>query len=162
MSPTHTIEQRRSEVPRRIDAALALLRLVVGSVFVAHGAQKLFGLGLPAITGGLEQMGVPYAHVAAPLVAILEFFGGIALVLGLLTRVVALGLTINMVTALVLVHLPNGFFLPNGIEFVLTLAAASVALMFAGAGAYSIDALMRQRRHVTHTAPPPEYVPRPT
>lgn len=66
--------------------------------------------------------------------------------LGLFTRVAGLGLAAVMLGALVIVHLPAGFFLPNGIEFVLTLLAAAGALALTGPGAYSLDALFRGRR----------------
>ncbi|MGH7713192.1 MAG: DoxX family protein [Gemmatimonadaceae bacterium] len=139
---------------KRIDAALAILRLVVGTVFIVHGAQKLFIWGLPQTVSGFTQMGVPLPNVVAPLVAVLELFGGVLLIAGLLTRLVALGLTIDMLSALFLVHLPNGFFVPNGIEFVLTLAAANAAFVLSGAGAFSLDAVLAHRRHGRHTTPP--------
>jgi putative oxidoreductase len=138
----------------RIQTGLTLLRAAVGAIFIAHGAQKLFVFGLDGVAGAFGQMGVPFAEVAGPLVALLEFFGGIALVLGLLTRWAALGLTINMLGAMVLVHAPNGFFLPNGIEFTLLLGSASLALAIMGAGELSVDAwLAHRRQHLPHTAP---------
>ena len=138
----------------RIQTGLTLLRAAVGAVFIAHGAQKLFVFGLDGVAGAFGQMGVPFAEVTGPLVALLEFFGGIALVLGLLTRWAALGLTINMLGAMVLVHAPNGFFLPNGIEFALLLGSASLALAIMGAGELSVDAWLARRRHqVLRTAP---------
>jgi len=150
-----------NHVARRIDAALVVLRLVTGIVFIAHGAQKLFTMGLPAITGGFQQMDIPYPEIVAPLVAILEFFGGIALVLGAVTRIVAFGLAVDMIGALFFVHLTNGLFLPNGFEFVLVLMGVCVALVMTGAGAYSVDALMTQR-YRSHRVPPPTYAARAT
>ena len=138
----------------RIQTGLTLLRAAVGAIFIAHGAQKLFVFGLDGVAGAFGQMGVPFAEVTGPLVALLEFFGGIALVLGLLTRLAAVGLAINMVGAIVLVHAPNGFFLPNGIEFALLLGSASLALAIMGAGELSVDAWLTHRRHqVLRTAP---------
>jgi putative oxidoreductase len=131
---------------RRLDAALAILRLVVGVVFIAHGAQKLFVFGLAGVTGAFTQMGVPIPAVTGPLVAFVEFFGGIALVVGLLTRLAALGLAINMLGAILLVKLRGGFFSPNGIEFELTLLAGALALALAGAGDFSIDRAIATRR----------------
>ncbi|HEX2090814.1 MAG TPA: DoxX family protein [Longimicrobiaceae bacterium] len=131
---------------RNLDLGLAILRIVAGVVFLAHGAQKLFVFGLAGVTGGFQGMGVPMPSVTAPLVSAVEFLGGIALILGLLTRLAAVGLAINMLGAILLVHLAAGFFLPNGYEFALTLCAASVALALTGPGAFSLDAAIGRRR----------------
>ena len=131
---------------RRLDLALVILRLAVGAVFIAHGGQKLFVYGLDGVTGAFAQMGVPLPGLVGPAVALLEFFGGIALVVGLLTRVAALGLAATMVGAIALVHAPAGFFLPNGAEFALSLLAATVTLALAGAGGFAVDAALASRR----------------
>ena len=128
------------------DLGLATIRAIVGLVFAVHGAQKLFVFGFAGVTGAFTQMGIPMAAVAGPAVALLEFFGGIALIVGLLTRFAGLGLAINMLGAILFVHAKAGFFAPNGIEFVLTLLAGAAALAVAGAGRYSIDALIVSRR----------------
>lgn len=130
-----------------LDVGLALLRVIAGVVFTAHGAQKLFSFGLSGVIGAFGQMGVPLAGVVGPAVAILEFVGGIALIAGLLTRPVALGLGLVMLGALFTVHLPGGFFLPNGIEFVLTLFGAATLFTLVGGGEYSVDAVLA-KRHV--------------
>ena len=125
--------------PQRMALGLTILRIVVGIVFIAHGAQKLFVFGIGGVTAGFAQMHIPLPMIAAPGVAILEFVGGIALAIGLFTRVVALLLAIEMVGAILFVHGRNGFFLPMGFEFALTLLGACVALVVAGAGEYSVD-----------------------
>jgi putative oxidoreductase len=130
----------------RVDTALAVLRVVIGAIFIAHGAQKLFVFGLAGITGGFAQMGVPLPAVTAPVVSVLEFFGGLALLLGLQTRVVAIGLALDMLGAILFVHLKGGFFAPKGIEFPLSLFGCAIALALAGAGYYSLDRVLAERR----------------
>ncbi len=133
-------------VPTRVDLGLLILRVVAGITFAMHGGQKLFVFGLGGITGGFTQMGVPLPTITAPLVTFLELFGGIALVVGLLARLAGLGLACDMLGALLLVHLKNGFFLPQGYEFVLLLLACALAIAAAGAGRYSLDATIAARR----------------
>jgi putative oxidoreductase len=132
--------------PRQLDAGLTMLRAVTGTIFVAHGAQKLFVYGLDGVAGGFAQMGVPFPSVMGPLVGFIELFGGLALIAGLLTRLAGAGLTAVMLGAMVMVHIPNGFFMPNGYEFVLILAASATTLAITGAGRNSIDALLARRR----------------
>ena len=133
---------------RRLDAGLAILRLALGIVFIVHGGQKLFVFGFGGVTGAFGQMGVPLPAITGPLVAILEFFGGIARILGLLTRLAALGLAIDMAVAILLVRMKGGFFFlsPKGFEFEFMLLAAALALALAGAGAFSIDHASAARR----------------
>lgn len=124
---------------------LTVLRVVIGVIFLAHGAQKFFEYGIPGTTGAFTQMGVPIANIAAPLVATVELVGGLALLLGVCSRPVAALLAIDMFAALFLVHLPAGFFLPNGYEFVLVLAAAAIALTLTGPGSFAVDNFLAER-----------------
>ena len=130
------------------DVALTILRVVLGVVFLAHGSQKMLGLfggyGFHATMGFFTHMGMPAA--VAFLIICTEFFGGLGLVVGLLTRIAALGIAGLMIGAIFMVHLPNGFFMNwagsqkgEGIEYHLLVLAMSAALLLRGGGAFSVD-----------------------
>jgi len=131
---------------RQHDLGLAILRVVTGVVFVAHGARQVFGVGFDGIAGAFGEMGVPLARLVAVLVVSLEVCGGLALIIGLLTRPAALALVAEMLGALLVLHPPVGFSLPNGYEFVLALLGAAAALAVSGAGRWSLDARIEARR----------------
>jgi len=130
-------------------AALAL-RIPIGITFFAHGAQKLFswfgGYGLEGTGQWMASIGLQPGYQLALMAGSAEFFGGIALLLGLLVRPVALLLSITMLVAIFSVHFSNGLFLSNnGYEFGLALLAASVSLLFSGAGKLSVDNILAKR-----------------
>ena len=125
---------------------IAILRILAGIVFVAHGSQKIFVFGFAGVGGAFAQMGVPMPAVMGPLIGLIELLGGVALIVGLFTRVAAILLACDMLGAIVLVHAAGGFFLPSGLEFVLMLFAAVMTLLFAGPGALSVDGVLAARR----------------
>ena len=129
---------------------IAILRVITGITFTAHGYQKVFVYGMAGVQDAFTKMGAPMPMITGPLIACLEFRGGIALVVGLLTRFAALGLVLDMLGAILIVRLANGFYLPKGYEFELMLFAASLALVFGGPGALSIDSLIAAKSTSTN------------
>ena len=121
----------------------AVLRLAIGAVFMAHGAQKLFGVwgggGLSGTTALFAHLGLTPAYPLALLAGLIEFGGGLLLLLGALTLFAALALVGLMAVAIWRVNFAAGFFLPNGYEFNLALIGALASLMLTGPGALSID-----------------------
>jgi putative oxidoreductase len=126
---------------------ISILRIAVGVVFLMHGYQKFFDIGIGGITQGFTHGGIPYPHVSAILASLAEFGGGILLILGLFTRLAAIPPAIVMIVAFATVHGKNGFFLgnPPGFEYVFTLFFALVALMLLGAGPIGLDRLIHKR-----------------
>src|SRR3954452_19580325 len=129
------------------DFALTIVRLVLGSVFFAHGAQKMFGwfggFGFHGTIGFFSQLGLPAAVTV--LVMVTETLGGLGLIFGFLTRIPALGIAVDMVGAILMVHLRNGFFMNwagnqkgEGFEYHLLAIAIAAALLLRAAGAYSV------------------------
>nr|WP_299245694.1 DoxX family protein [uncultured Halomonas sp.] len=120
------------------------LRVPAGIIFMAHGSQKLFGWfggnGLEGTAQWLASMGMEPSFLFALLAGGGEFFGGLALLLGLLVRPAGVVLSITMLVAIFAVHIGNGLFMSNnGYEFALALLAISVSLAISGAGKVSID-----------------------
>ena len=129
--------------------AALVLRVPVGMILAAHGAQKLFGwfggYGLEGTGQWLASIGLEPGYLMALLAGGAEFFGGLALVLGLLTRPAAVVAAFTMLVAIFAVHIGNGLFMANnGYEYALTLFAATVALAIQGAGRFSVDNLLQK------------------
>lgn len=139
----------KSVASTRAGYGLTVLRLIAGLTFAAHGAQKLFGwfggYGLAGVGQWMESIGLAPGYLMALLAGSAEFFGGLALIIGLLARPAAAVLALTMLVAIVSVHLANGFFMSNnGYEFALVLLAISLAVVLEGAGKLSLD------RHITN------------
>jgi putative oxidoreductase len=132
----------RSPSPRQVSLGLAALRLAVATIFIRHGAQKLFVFGFAGVTGAFTQMGVPMPGFTGPFIGLLEFFGGLALAAGFLTRLVALGFVFDMFGAIVFVLMKKGF---GGYELEFLLLMSSLALTLTGAGRYSVDSQLARR-----------------
>ena len=141
--------------------ATTILRVVLGGVFFAHGAQKMLGwfggYGFSGTMGFFTgSMHIPW--IFALLAIFAEFFGGIGLLLGFLTRAAAFGIAVNMLVAIATVHAQNGFFMNwagnqkgEGFEYHLLVLAITAYLIIRGAGAYSVDRLLDGVR--AHPAP---------
>jgi putative oxidoreductase len=129
-------------------AVPAILRLVLGVVFFAHGAQKILGwfggYGFSGTMGFFTHNGIPAVFAFLAIAA--EFFGGLGLLLGLLGRIAAFGIMCNMLVAIATVHAANGFFMNwsgnqkgEGFEYHLLVLAMTTAIMISGSGAFSVD-----------------------
>lgn len=120
------------------------LRIPVGIVFAAHGTQKLFGwfggYGLDGTSQFFASVGLTPGYLMALLAGGAEFFGGLALIVGLLVRPAAAALAFSMLVAIFAVHFSKGLFLDKGgYEYALALFAVSLSLLFSGAGRLSVD-----------------------
>ncbi|WP_431909408.1 DoxX family protein [Nonomuraea jabiensis] len=127
---------------------LLLARIAIGVIFLVHGYQKFATMGIAGTTKFFESAGIPLASVAAPAVAVLEVAGGLALILGAALPIAGTLLALDMVGAIVFVHGASGFSAgEGGYEFVLALAAASLAIGFTGGGALALDNVLARRRN---------------
>ena len=140
------------------DASLFVLRLAVGTTFIVHGYPKLFPSGTAGFAGFLQNLGFPIPGTFAWIVSIVEFFGGMAMILGLLVRYVGALMTIEMVVTSTKVKMAHGTGFVGargaGWELDFLLLAIALALLLAGAGAFSLDAvLLGGRRRATIPRP---------
>lgn len=122
---------------------IALLRVVVGVIFVMHGWQKL-SMGFHNVGQFLGSLGIPLPTLAAVVLTIIELLAGIALIVGVVTRYAAALLAIDMLVALITFHVKNGFFVPNGIEFPLLLLSANITSILSGAGALALSTFRKK------------------
>ena len=128
----------------RAGYGLTVLRVFVGIIFAAHGSQKLFGWfgggGLAGTAQWMESIGLAPGTLMALLSGGTEFFGGLALIIGLLARPAALGLSFTLLVVIFSVHIHNGLFMANnGYEFALALLGGTLAVLLEGAGKLSAD-----------------------
>ena len=128
----------------RAGYGLTVLRVFVGIIFAVHGSQKLFGWfgggGLAGTAQWMESIGLAPGTLMALLSGGTEFFGGLALIIGLLARPAALGLSFTLLVAIFSVHIHNGLFMANnGYEFALALLGGTLAVLLEGAGKLSAD-----------------------
>lgn len=144
------------------DLPLAMMRVVLGIIFIAHGAQKMLGwFGGDGFSGTMgfftQKLGIPAPLALLAIAA--EFFGGLGLLAGLFSRVAALGIACNMIVAIAMVHSQNGFFMNwfgrqqgEGIEYHLLALALALTIMVRGGGAFSVDRLLSRVARRENTA----------
>lgn len=149
---TISVDSGSSAPPKAVDWTLLLVRAAAATIFMAHGAQKLFGaFGGPGLEAFVESMG-PLGY----LVAVGEFFGGLGLLVGVLPRFSALSIIVIMIGAIATVHGKNGFFLDKGgFEYNLALIALLLPILILGPGRIAISehvSLWKPRRDV-HSKP---------
>ncbi|MBT2729678.1 DoxX family protein [Bacillus sp. ISL-75] len=130
-----------------INIGLLIIRLVIGLLFVGHGAQKLFGwfggYGLKGTGGWFESIGMKPGVTMALLAGLAELIGGILFALGLLTPLAGIMIAGTMAMAIVKVHAPNGLWATaNGYEYNLTLLAVAIGIALVGPGQYALDSLL--------------------
>ncbi|MFG2072626.1 DoxX family protein [Nonomuraea maritima] len=126
---------------------LLVARVAIGVIFLVHGYQKFVTIGIEGTTEFFESVGIPLAALAAPAVAATEVAGGLALIAGAALPLAGSLLALNMIGAIVFVHGESGFSAGDGgYEFVLALAAASLAVGFSGGGAFALDNVRLRRR----------------
>ena len=134
----------------KVGVAALILRVPVGLILAAHRAQKLFawfgGYGLEGTGQWMASIGLEPGYWLAMMAGSAEFFGGIALAIGLLTRPAAVVAGFTMLIAIFSVHISNGLFMANnGYEYALTLLVVTVVLAIQGAGSFSLDNVLAKK-----------------
>jgi len=144
------LAKKSTQISENSTFATLALRLPIGLILMAHGAQKLFawfgGYGLEGTGQWMASIGLAPGYLMAILAGSAEFFGGLLLVIGLLVRPASLVLAATMLVAIFSVHIGNGLFMStNGYEYALTLLVVFVPLAYQGAGKHSLDAVLNRR-----------------
>jgi putative oxidoreductase len=135
-----------SPSPAVRDALLLVARVVLGVVLVAHGLQKFLSNGIGGTAAAFAKMGVPGAPVAAIYAAVVETVGGLLLIAGAATSIVAVLVLLDMLGAFLFVHVTNGVFAASGgFELVAVIAALAITIGAVGAGRWSVDAVLAKR-----------------
>jgi putative oxidoreductase len=140
------MEPKEPFVPKLDALGVTILRVVVGMVFAVHGGRNLFVLHFARVARNFAVLGMPRPDICAVAVTLLEFIGGLMLILGLFARWPALLLAAEMLVAIFVAHLRNGFVGPNGFEYPVTLLAANLALAFNGPGWAALDSKLKPER----------------
>ncbi|CAG9610355.1 DoxX family protein [Pseudoneobacillus rhizosphaerae] len=130
-----------------MDLGLLIIRLVIGVLFIGHGAQKLFGwfggYGLKGTGGWFDSIGMKPGVTLALLAGLTELFGGLLFALGLLTPLAGIMIAGTMLMAIIKVHAPNGLWsTANGYEYNLTLLVVAIGIALIGPGQYALDAFL--------------------
>lgn len=144
MSRVESSNHNATDLLPTVSLAVLVLRIGAGFVFFMHGWQKLVDNGIGSTQAAFDGMGAPLPDLSAPLVTFADLVGGVALVAGAFTQLAALILLVDMLFAMFIVHVENGFFTTEGgYELVFLLGIAALTLMQAGPGAFSVDRAIR-------------------
>lgn len=151
MSTTATrpeaVDSRLLPVPAAVrDAGLLVTRVILGVVLIAHGWEKFAINGIEGTGAFFDSVGIPGATAAAAVVGAIELVGGILLILGLLTPLVAVLVVVVMIGAFFTVHIGSGVYVANGWELVAVVGLAAAVFGLVGPGRYSVDAVLAGRR----------------
>ncbi len=129
------------------EIAFLIARILLGVILIAHGWDKFTITGLEGVTGFFDSLGIPAAGIAAIAAAVVELLGGILIILGVFTRIVAAFVAIDMLFAALFAHVSSGIFVTNnGWELTGAIGAGALLLIAVGAGAWSIDGVLAKRK----------------